>query len=62
MKNNDSAEEDGDNVRISSNDQMKHIYRVLGNPKPIDKSFISDETALEYLNTLSKKKHSNKLH
>lgn len=49
-------------LHISSKDQMKHICRILGTPKTNDKSFITDNTAIDYMNMICEKKHSNKLH
>lgn len=57
-----NSDDDGDTqLHISSKDQMKHICRVLGTPKSGDRSFITDQTAIDYMNVMCEKKHSNKL-
>jgi serine/threonine protein kinase len=56
-----SDNDDDIQLHISSKDQMKHICRILGTPKTNDKSFITDNTAIDYMNMICEKKHSNKL-
>lgn len=48
-------------MQISSKDQIKMICRIVGTPKDADKSFITDDAALKYLDLFLKNKHKNKL-
>ena len=41
--------ETNDDLKISSKDQLKLIYRAVGTPNEVDKSFITDESAMIYL-------------
>ena len=43
------AEDPDEDIGISSRDQLKYICRVIGTPTENDRSFISDESAFEYL-------------
>jgi len=55
--------EDGqtDGQKISSRDQLKYICRILGTPNHVDKSFITDDDGIRYLDMLTKNKHKPKL-
>ena len=48
-------------LKISSKDQLKQICRVMGKPTEHDKSFITEESAIEYLDLTVQHKHRNKL-
>lgn len=54
-------EETNDALKISSRDQLKIICRSIGTPSEADKSFITDDSAIQYLELMVQKKHSSKL-
>ena len=41
---------------ISHNDQLNKIFQILGKPNDYDLSFITDDNALEYIDTFSEQK------
>ena len=64
QNNGNNSEKEGENegeMHISSKDQIKYICRIIGTPKDADKSFITDEAAMQYLEMSLKHKHKNKL-
>lgn len=50
-----------ESIELSSKDQLKVIFRTLGTPSDLDKSFISTENTRDYLESICEHKHKNKL-
>ena len=46
---------------MSSKDQLKVIFRTVGTPQDIDKTFVSTEKTRDYLEYICEHKHKNKL-
>jgi len=45
-----SSEKNQDGLPIDPNDQLAKIFSLIGTPSEEDKSFVTDELALKYLN------------
>ena len=53
------AKEEKSGFPFSKNDQLNVIFEVIGTPNEEDKSFVTDQKALEYLNAFPKRERQD---
>jgi mitogen-activated protein kinase 1/3 len=53
------AKEEKSGFPFSKNDQLSVIFEVIGSPNEEDKSFVTDQKALEYLSTFPKRERQD---
>ena len=50
-----AAKEERSGFPFSTNDQLAVIFEVIGTPSEDDKSFVTDQKAIDYLNAFPKR-------